>query len=80
MWGIVGHVPDAEAVDIVSAYEGETVTPTSYHRDWRRTVPCAGYHRGGGCRWDSDCGGSHLEPTNGPGRGAVAYTWVERAP
>lgn len=79
LWGIVGHVTDAEAVDIVTAYEGEPVEPTSYHRDWRRSVPCAGYHRGG-CRENGDCNGTHLEPASGPGRGAVAYTWVEVAP
>lgn len=80
VWGIVGHVDDAEAVEIVTAYEGEPVEPTSYHRDWRRSVPCAGYHRGGGCRTYGDCNGTHLELATGPGRGATAYTWVERAP
>lgn len=80
VWGIVGHVPDAEAADIVSAYEEEPVEPTSYDRDWRRSVPCAWYHRGGSCPDSLECDGTHLYVADGPGRGAVAYTWVERAP
>ena len=75
VWGIYGHIPDAEAIDIARAYEeshpddmaGAVVT-----RDWRRNVPCRG-------DWacPGDCGGTHLEPAAGPGRGASPYTWVE---
>ena len=71
VWGIYGHVTDAEAREIVEAYEGEPLTePASIHRDHRRNVPC----RREGCMCD---GGSHMELADGPGRGAGPYTWVE---
>lgn len=79
VWGIVGHVDSAEAAEIVTAYEGEPIAPTSVSHDYRRSVPCAGY-RHGGCPYSGDCSGTHLEVADGPGRGAVAYTWVEVTP
>lgn len=79
VWGIYGHVPDDEARAIVDAYEHEPPTPgiddrwlgSSITRDWRRTVPCRRHECAG------ECSGSHLEPANGPGRGASPFTWVE---
>lgn len=48
----------------------ETHTMSMYGR--ARSVPCR--------RSSCDCdGGTHLEPADGPGRGATAYTWVEVA-
>ena len=73
VWGIYGHVTDAEAREIVEAYEGEPLTgPADIHRDHRRTVPC----RRESCMCD---GTTHLERADGPGRGAGPYTWVEVA-
>lgn len=72
VWGIYGHVDDAEAVAIVEAYEGEplsSVDPMRIFRDHRRNVPC----RRPSCMCD---GGSHLELAE-PGHGASPYTWVE---
>lgn len=81
VWGIAGHHGYDEAVAIVSDHEGEPVAPSCIYQDWRRTVPCAGYHSGRGCPdAGDDCSGTHLEVATGPGRGAVAYTWVEATP
>jgi hypothetical protein len=73
VWGIRGHFSDAEAIDIVAAYEGGTVVrDMAVSRDYRRSVPCRREH--------CDCdGGTHLERAKGPGPGAGPYTWVEAA-
>lgn len=70
VWGIVGHHDDTTARQIVEAYEGEAIGTPTVTQDHRRSVPCR--------RPNCDCdGGSHLELAAGPGRGAVAFTWVE---
>lgn len=72
VYGIYGHVPDAEAIEIVAAYEGEPVSGmVTTSRDWRRATPCRAHECHG------ECSGSHLTLADGPGRGASPYTWVE---
>lgn len=73
-YGIHGHFDDAAAIEIARGYEGDEIASATVTRDYQRTVPC----RRNPCDAD-ECGGSHLERANGPGRGASAYTWVEVA-
>jgi hypothetical protein len=72
LWGIVGHLDDAEAQAVVDAYEGESVEGLTFRQDFRRSVPCRG-----SCEY-GDCGGTHRVPADGPGRGVVAHTWASR--
>ena len=73
VWGIYGHLTEAEAIATVVAYEGDfkphPVAAPEVTQDWRRNVPCR--------RHDCDCDGTHLELATGPGPGARPFTWVE---
>lgn len=71
LFGIYGHFEHDAAIEIARGYEGDEILTATVSRDYRRTVPC----RASTC--DYECGGSHLERANGPGRGASPYTWVE---
>lgn len=70
IWGIVGHLDDAEVRKAVEAYECGDPGPLRIERDLRRNVPCRG---GDFC--DGDCG-THLVQAKAPGPGVVAYSWA----